>query len=276
MNNNNTMPDGAPASNDNLAGTSGKGGKQLDHNDLLTYILEIRKQDIDWHKTLLTLFGGTIFGAILVAAFTAKGGHAGSNKFTLLASIFGFLALIFFLGFLAAMRAVHGKRKELCHTWLSSDDFDQTKSVVAMLKAFSEARVALSKAKATGSSEKIRKLLQLKIMKIIWPKIRPLFTFRYIEHFWLPSLAAFFLYIAICLSSWPMPEKTKPADEVKVIFPTGNSPIQVNATLDIGGQMTSQNDISLTLTDPNSPIKFSGSLDLNSNQIQQLGTTKKP
>lgn len=117
---------------------------------LVNYVTQIRGQDMENFRTLITIFMGTIFGAILVAVLTNKKGVSTIGRGCIV-----ILAVGLFLFFLFDLRTKYTVRREFCQKWLGCN-ISTNKTVTALIEDFSKQRYGLYYADTKDPNFKLR------------------------------------------------------------------------------------------------------------------------
>ncbi|MGB8225970.1 MAG: hypothetical protein WCE45_03745 [Sedimentisphaerales bacterium] len=108
---------------------------------LVDYVTQIRGQDLGHFQTLITIFMGTILGAILVAVFVDKeGGITGWFRRGI-----AIAALVLFILFLFGLKTKHIARREFCHKWMGNlcSNINKYNTVPALIEDFSRQKYGL-------------------------------------------------------------------------------------------------------------------------------------
>jgi len=125
----------------------------LDTNDLkilVDYVTQIRGQDMEHFRVLITIFIGTILGGILLALLAHKEGVPTLGRRFIVIS-----ALALFLFFLAGLRDKHVARREFCQKWMAYN-LSTNKTVTALIEDFSKQRYGLYYANPKDPNFKLR------------------------------------------------------------------------------------------------------------------------
>ena len=202
---------------------------------VVDYVTQIRGQDMVQFQTLLTIFIGSVFGAILVASLANSRKESPTTKGRAIGStVFGVIALLFFLGFVYGLRFKFGIRREFCHKWMSNMITRVTSdmTILELIKDFSTQRYALCCLEPNDPNF----VFQDKNMPVVtlfgknigeWIR-RNGWTFDFCA-----VLAAIAFFIAMCISGWPSKTTYKPTKEIKITSPCPDASIKAEGTLTI-------------------------------------------